>query len=197
MADKDKREDAEDFAAINTPGYKPAPGKSVDEYSKLDAGDESLARWKATLGLDSATGGDGPKLTVLSLELTSPTLPVGKTLILDLTSEDQRKFYENHPVQVKEGAAYKATITYKINHSIVTGARYIQVIKRALIKERVEAMLGSYSADPNPRSTEVISDDFPSGMVARGTYTVISKVIDLDNNLWLDWKWQLKIAKDW
>jgi hypothetical protein len=46
-------------------------------------------------------------------------------------------------------------------------------------------MLGSYSADPDPRSTEVISDDFPSGMVARGTYNVTSKVIDLDNHVWL------------
>lgn len=51
--------------------------------------------------------------------------------------------------------------------------------------EKVEAMLGSYSADPNPRSSEVISDDFPSGMVARGTYNVHSKVIDLDNQVWL------------
>ena len=46
-------------------------------------------------------------------------------------------------------------------------------------------MLGSYSADPNPRSTEVISDDFPSGMIARGTYKVISKVVDLDEHVWL------------
>ena len=46
-------------------------------------------------------------------------------------------------------------------------------------------MLGSYSADPNPRSTEVISDDFPSGMLARGTYTVTSKVVDLDGQVWL------------
>jgi Rho GDP-dissociation inhibitor len=195
----DKQDDAEDFAAINTPGYKPAAGKSVDEYRNLDAGDESLARWKASLGLESASGGDksGPKLTVLSLELTSPTLPEGKSIILDLTSKEQREFHETNPIQVKEGAAYKAIITYKINHSIVTGARYIQVIKRSVVKEKVEAMLGSYSADPNPRSTEVISDEFPSGMVARGTYTVTSKVIDLDEQVWLDWKWKLKIAKDW
>ena len=46
-------------------------------------------------------------------------------------------------------------------------------------------MLGSYSADPSPRSTEVISDDFPSGMVARGTYVVTSKVVDLDGQVWL------------
>lgn len=46
-------------------------------------------------------------------------------------------------------------------------------------------MLGSYSADPNPRSTEVISDEFPSGMLARGEYKVTSKVIDLDGVVWL------------
>ncbi|KAH9998404.1 rho GDP-dissociation inhibitor [Russula vinacea] len=200
----DKQEDADDFAAINTPGYKPAAGKSVDEYRNLDAGDESLARWKANLGLDSATSGDksGPKLTVIGLELTSPTLPEGKTLKIDFTSEQQREYFQKNPIQVKEGAPYKAIITYKINHSIVTlttgpGCRYIQVIKRGPFKEKVEAMLGSYSADPEPRNTEVISDDFPSGLVARSTYTVTSKVVDLDNSVWLDYKWQLKIAKDW
>jgi len=198
MADKDKREDAEDFAAINTPGYKPAAGKSVDEYQKLDAGDESLARWKASLGLDSANAGkSGPKLTVLSLELTSPTLPKDRTIKLDLTKEEQRKYYKDHAIQVKEGAPYKATVSFKINHSIVTGARYVQVIKRSIVKEKVEAMLGSYSASPETRSIEVISDEFPSGILARGEYKVISKVVDIDGLVWLDWEWQLKIAKDW
>ena len=46
-------------------------------------------------------------------------------------------------------------------------------------------MLGSYSADPNLRSTEVIRDEFPSGMMARGTYTVTSKVVDIDGAVWL------------
>jgi len=195
----DNREDTEDFAAINTPGYKPAAGKTVDEYRNLDAGDESLARWKASLGLDGASSVDtsGPKLTVLSLELTSPSLPNGKSIKIDLTSPEKRKYYENNPIQVKEGAPYKAIISYRVNHSIVTGVRYIQVIKRALIKEKVEAMLGSYPADPKPRVTEVINDDFPSGLVARGTYTVTSKVVDLDEHVHLDWKWQLKISKDW
>ncbi|KAI0306960.1 UbiA prenyltransferase family-domain-containing protein [Multifurca ochricompacta] len=192
----DKSEDVEDFAAINTPGYKPAAGKTVDEYRNLDAEDESLARWKASLGLNAASGGDGaqPKLTVLSLELTSPTLPEGRSIKLDLTSESQREYYTTNPIQVKEGAPYKAIISYKVNHSIVTdqGARYVQVIKRSIIKvlthnaEKVEAMLGSYPADPNPRSTEVINDDFPSGITARGTYEVRSKVVDLDGQVWLD-----------
>ena len=43
---------------ITFTGYKPAAGKSVNEYKNLDAGDESLSRWKASLGLDAASGGD-------------------------------------------------------------------------------------------------------------------------------------------
>jgi len=52
-------------------GYKPAAGKSVDEYQKLDAGDESLARWKASLGLDSASAGanSGPKVALYIIDL--------------------------------------------------------------------------------------------------------------------------------
>jgi hypothetical protein len=49
-------------------GYKPAAGKTVDEYRNLDAKDESLARWKASLGLDAAASGDtsGPKVIMKS-----------------------------------------------------------------------------------------------------------------------------------
>ena len=43
-------------------GYKPTAAKSIDEYKKLDAGDESLARWKASLGIkDDGFAGDSSK----------------------------------------------------------------------------------------------------------------------------------------
>jgi len=32
-------------------GYKPTAKKTIDEYAALDAEDESLARWKASLGI--------------------------------------------------------------------------------------------------------------------------------------------------
>jgi Rho GDP-dissociation inhibitor len=55
----------------------------VDEYQKLDAGDESLARWKASLGLGSAPAGkdSGPKVAHYTIDLffafihSSPSLP--------------------------------------------------------------------------------------------------------------------------
>jgi Rho GDP-dissociation inhibitor len=46
-----------------TEGYKPGEKKSVAEYAQLDAEDESLARWKASLGIaaNQATAGDPSK----------------------------------------------------------------------------------------------------------------------------------------
>lgn len=46
-------------------GYKPAAVKSLDEYAQLDAEDESLARWKASLGIlpgASTSPAVGPKV---------------------------------------------------------------------------------------------------------------------------------------
>jgi Rho GDP-dissociation inhibitor len=46
-------------------GYKVGAAKSTDEYASLDAEDESLARWKASLGIvPGAAGGSatGPKV---------------------------------------------------------------------------------------------------------------------------------------
>lgn len=44
----------------------------MDEYEKLDAGDESLARWKASLGLKSAHVGEnsGPKVALFIIDLS-------------------------------------------------------------------------------------------------------------------------------
>jgi Rho GDP-dissociation inhibitor len=115
------------YILISLTGYKPAAGKSVDEYRNLDAEDESLARWKASLGLDSAAGGDPTKpivrlcldvfarcfhlyftqLSILCLELTSPSLPEGRSIRLDFSSEERRKYNETNSIQVKEGAPYK------------------------------------------------------------------------------------------
>ena len=48
------------------------------------------------------------QLTVLTLELTSPTLPPGKTIVLDLTDPTKLDTIKKDPVTIKEGVEYKS-----------------------------------------------------------------------------------------
>ena len=99
----------------------------MDEYAKLDANDESLARWKASLGITGGGAGaaTGPKVpnvqpyhelphllqylqvTVLSLFLTSATLPPGKVISFDLTDAAAVSQLKDNPVNIREGIEYK------------------------------------------------------------------------------------------
>lgn len=45
-------------------------------------------------------------------------------------------------------------------------------------------MLGSYGFQADVRSALVVQDEFPSGMLARGTYNVKSRVTDIDGEVW-------------
>lgn len=43
-----------------------------------------------------------------------------------------------------------------------------------------------------------IADAFqPSGMLARGDYTIRTRVIDDDGGVFLDYSWVMAIKKDW
>ncbi|KAI0660843.1 rho GDP-dissociation inhibitor [Cubamyces menziesii] len=193
----------DDLVPTTTPGYKPGAAKSVDEYAKLDAEDESLARWKASLGIvpGAATSGSGPKVTILSLELASPTLPAGKHLVMNLQDHAQIASLKKNPITIKEGVEFNVRINFKVNHGIISGVRYIQVVKRSGIKvDKMEQMLGSYG--PHPKGEAYIKnfdpEESPSGMLARsGTYQVRSRVVDDDGEVFADWEWSFKIGKEW
>ncbi|KAI0774415.1 rho GDP-dissociation inhibitor [Fomes fomentarius] len=193
----------EDLAPSATPGYKPSAAKSVDEYAKLDAEDESLARWKASLGIvpGAAAAASGPKVTILYLELASPTLPPGKQLVMNLLDQNEIANLKKNPVTIKEGVEFNVRINFKVNHSIISGVRYIQVVKRSGVKvDKMEQMLGSYG--PHPKGEAYIKnfdpEESPSGMLARsGTYHVRSRVVDDDGEVYADWEWSFKIGKEW
>ncbi|KAG1090615.1 hypothetical protein G6F42_019648 [Rhizopus arrhizus] len=46
----------DDLAPTQTTGYKPGEKKSLQEYQTLDAQDESLNKWKESLGLNKSVG---------------------------------------------------------------------------------------------------------------------------------------------
>ncbi|KAL5488267.1 RDI1 [Sanghuangporus weigelae] len=195
--------DDDELNASETPGYKvTAPAKSPEEYAKMDEEDESLARWKASLGIapGAAIGpAEGPKVTVLGLELVSPTLPAGKSLVLDLSDPQALAEVKKHPFTIKEGIEYNVRIRFKVFLLHPRGVKYLQVVKRSGIKvDKMEQMLGSYGPSPEPYTKNFPTEESPSGMVARsGTYNVRSRVIDDDKEVYADFDWSFKLAKDW
>jgi len=194
----------EDLKPSETPGYKVTQDKkSVDEYAKMDANDESLKRWKESLGISegATTAGEGPTLTVLTLELESPTLPESKKIVIDVQDPAKLADVKKNPITIKEGVEYNALITFRVNHSITSGVKYLQVVKRAGLKvDKLEQMVGSYGPHPEgtPYTKAFPTEESPSGMLARsGSYHVRSRVIDDDNHIFADFEWSFKLAKEW
>lgn len=50
----------EELRPTQTQGYKVGEQKTVDELANLDANDESLNRWKASLGIGAGAGAGDP-----------------------------------------------------------------------------------------------------------------------------------------
>lgn len=177
-----------------TPGYVAPALKSVDEIQNLDADDESLVRYKQTLlaGVEGAKA-DGPNVVVEKLSLVVD----GRSDVeVDLTGDLNK--LKDSPFCIKEGAAYRLKITFRVNREIVSGLKYFQTTFRKSIRvDKNSYMVGSYGPKAEPHTYLTPSDEAPKGMISRGHYSAKSKFIDDDKNIHLEWEWSFDIKKDW
>ncbi|KAK6910731.1 hypothetical protein I203_104763 [Kwoniella mangroviensis CBS 8507] len=166
----------DDLAPTETQGYKVGQSKTVAELAALDQEDESLQRWKASLGLAASAGAGGNKKVVLkTLFLSSPTL--SKDISIDLT----------------QPAADLAKLKKEPWCRIL---RWYHLYRRK--RDSVRIAILTSRKEPAPYTKVFASEESPSGMLARsGTYSVKSRVTDDDNNIWLDFEWSFKLAKEW
>ncbi|CUS14272.1 unnamed protein product [Tuber aestivum] len=188
-----------------TEGYKVGEKKSVDEYAKLDAEDESLTRWKKSLGIGvGSTGGslgepgDPRKVVILQLCL----LIAGRDdVVINLDVPGALEELSKRPFTIKEGAEYRMRVRFRVQHEVISGLRYLQLVKRKGIKvDSSEEMMGSYG--PNTPESPYYEKTFaeeeaPSGMLFRGSYTAFSKFMDDDKNTHLKFDWSFEIKKSW
>ncbi|KAI9228712.1 MAG: immunoglobulin E-set [Piptocephalis tieghemiana] len=192
-----EQDSVDDLAVTQTPGYKAGEKKTLEEYSQLDANDESLRKWKESLGLNQAASpkDDPRKVVVLSLTLE---VPGRDDVVADLSSPEAIKTVEETPFTIKEGIEYRLKIRFRVQHEVVSGLKYLQIVKRKGIRvDRAEEMIGSYGPAEEVYEKKFLADEAPSGMLARGHYTVRSRVIDDDGHAHLDWSWTFDIKKDW
>ncbi|KAH7035752.1 immunoglobulin E-set [Microdochium trichocladiopsis] len=193
----------EEILPEQTQGYKLSqPKQSLAEYENMDANDESLQRYKQSLGLgggkDLSDPNDKRVCIIKSLTMDSP----GRSPVtIDLSQPGSENTLKDKPFTIKEGSKFTMSVTFKVQHEVLSGLQYVQVVKRKGIRVSKDSeMLGSYA--PNTEKQPLYTKKFneeeaPSGMLARGHYNAVSSFVDDDKISHLSFEWSFDIAKDW
>lgn len=100
-----------------------------------DEGDESLQRYKESLGLGGGTDISDPNdprvCIILSLTMDS----VGRDPVtIDLSTPGSESTLKDKPFKIKEGAKFTMSAKFKVQHEILSGLHYVQIVKRKGIK---------------------------------------------------------------
>ncbi|KAF3800894.1 Rho GDP-dissociation inhibitor [Colletotrichum gloeosporioides] len=182
--------------------FEQEDGEVTPTNPATDQNDESLQRYKESLGLgggkDLSDPNDPRVCIILSLTMESP----GRDPVtIDLSAPGSEASLKDKPFKIKEGAKFTMVATFKVQHEILSGLQYVQVVKRKGIKVSKDSeMLGSYAPNTDKQTTytkRFQEEDAPSGMLARGHYNAISSFVDDDKKTHLTFEWSFDIAKDW
>lgn len=185
-----------------TQGYKLSqPKQSLAEYNQMDAGDESLQRYKQSLGL-----GGGKDIS----DPSDPRVCIIKALTMDSPGRPPVRLEPENPkhqaklekgFKIKEGVKFTMSAEFKVQHEILSGLHYVQIIKRKGVRVSKDSeMIGSYAPNTENQPTytkKFHEEEAPSGMLLRGKYEAISSFVDDDKKKHLEFGWKFEIVKDW
>lgn len=195
----------DDLVPESFEGYTVGNKKTIDEYTKLDAEDESLAKWKASLGLSSDSSaypvkaGDKRTVVIVEMALTFPEDPSMAPIVIPLEDASGNSIANNIKFTIKEKSVYELQIKFRVQHEIITGLKYLHAVKKAAIRvDKLEEPLGSYA--PNTKDKPYYEKSLgaveaPSGMLARGSYSAVTKFVDDDKTVHLTFPWTFQITK--
>ena len=143
-------DDFKDLQPESVPGFKVGEKKTIQEYANLDANDESLNKWKKSLGLNTGKEldilpGDQRKVVIISMTLQ---IKGEEPVVINLENERDYSSLKNKKIsfQIKEKSLYKLIIKFKVQHEIITGLKYLQGVKKTGITvDKLEEPMGSYA----------------------------------------------------
>lgn len=178
--------------------YKAPPQKTIEELLKLDNEDESLRKYKEAL-----LGSQAEKIII---DANNPKNVIVKRLALVVTDRPDMVLeldgdlsqLKKQSFAIKEGIQYKIRIEFFVQREIVHGMKYVQKTSRMGVSvDKMTHMVGSYPPKAEIQSFTTNFEEAPSGMLARGEYSVSSLFTDDDKSEHLKWDWTLKVEKDW
>eukprot|EP01118_Nematostelium_gracile_P013632 TRINITY_DN5174_c0_g1_i1.p1 TRINITY_DN5174_c0_g1~~TRINITY_DN5174_c0_g1_i1.p1 ORF type:complete len:225 (+),score=72.08 TRINITY_DN5174_c0_g1_i1:55-675(+) len=185
--------------------YQVGKKVTVDELMKMDNEDESLRKYKEALLGKAANNVFSPKddprrVVITELKVTCEGRP-GGDIVYKLESKDAIAKLKDTPFTLKEGCHYKISVSFRVQHEIVSGLKYInKATRKGIPVGKEELMIGSFAPQQEvytmtfPRSGW---DEAPKGMMARGSYKAKSQFIDDDKACHLEYEYAFNIKKDW
>ena len=120
------------------------PHRNTNQLTRTnpDANDESLRKWKESLGLGTGDNLSDPsdprKVIIFSLGLE---VEGRSDIIIDLTKRGALEDLNKHPFTIKEGATFRMKARFKVQHQILSGMKYVQVVSRMGVKNKMQEMI--------------------------------------------------------
>lgn len=115
-----------------------------------------MVRWKASLGLNAGEpigSPNDPKCVIKSLSLIAKDRD---EVVIDCSTPESLDALKNKPFTIKEGASFHIKVVFQVNHEVLSGLKYIQVVKRKGLRvSKDQEMLGSFAPSTDQKPTYV------------------------------------------
>jgi Rho GDP-dissociation inhibitor len=201
MADQEHHE-GDDKGDV--PEYKVGKKVGLDQLLQQDQDDESLRKYKESLlgKIDeTAAPKDDPRRVVIKeMRVLFEDRP-GGDIVYSLDNKEDLDKMKKNPFVLKESCHYKIRVTFKVQHEIVSGLKYVNsVFRKGLRVMKDNQMLGSFGPQAKPHEVTFPRhgwEEAPSGMLSRGSYTAKSQFVDDDNINHLEYEYAFDIKSDW
>lgn len=170
---------AEDELPGIAKGYKVSAKVGVDDLMNKDAEDESLNRYKEKLlQKDACPFPDNPRNLIV------------KDLVVECDGRPPIRFDPNENgffFVLKEGTDYTIKIGFYVQREIVSCLKYMNFVRKMNVRvDTTQMNLGSYGPSKDLVHVVVEQDRTPSGMLGRGKYKAVARLIDDDLNIYLE-----------
>ena len=201
MAEKIETDPIEDETG---PDYKVGKKVSVNEIMNMDKEDESLRKYKASLGLGSgevySPKDDTRRVVITEMKVICEGRP-GGDIHYKLDSKESIAKLKDTPFTLKEACNFKISVTFRVQHELCTGLKYVNSVSRKGIRvAKEETMIGSFAPQKEPYTMTFPRngwEEAPKGLVARGSYKSKIQFIDDDKQNHLEYEYAFDIKKDW
>jgi Rho GDP-dissociation inhibitor len=74
-------------------------------------------------------------------------------IIIDLSQPGAVDTLKSKPFTIKENAEFRMKVSFRVQHQVLSGMKYLQVVKKMGISSKVQEMIGSYA--PSTEETPV------------------------------------------